>query len=147
MTRLAIELVPSTCWFSNVRSEVTRKVWDTLRRQVYAEASNACEICGGQGRRHPVECHEDWHYDDATKVQTLRRMLALCPACHEVKHFGLAEKRGRGQAAFNHLRKVNGWSIDEAVDHLSRGILAHRQRSLHEWTLDISFLREFGVSA
>jgi hypothetical protein len=57
-TRLTVELVPSTCRYTNVRSHVPKAVWDRLRRQVAAEAGDRCEICGGQGRRWPVECHE-----------------------------------------------------------------------------------------
>jgi hypothetical protein len=78
-TRLTVELVPSTCWYTNVRSNVSKAVWDRLRRRVAAEAGKRCEICGGRGRRWPVECHEVWHYDDATKVQRLERLVALCP--------------------------------------------------------------------
>lgn len=40
----------------------------------------------------PVECHEVWDYDDDRKIQRLERRVALCPACHEVKHAGLASK-------------------------------------------------------
>src|SRR2546423_14926422 len=57
-TRLTVELVPSTCWYSNVRSHVPKAVWDGLRRQVGANPGNCCEICGGRGRRWPVECQE-----------------------------------------------------------------------------------------
>src|SRR5207302_1396445 len=82
-TRLTVELVPSSCWYTNVRSHVPKTVWDRLRRQVAAEAGNRCEICGGRGRRWPVECHEVWEYDDDEKIQRLQRLVALCPACHE----------------------------------------------------------------
>ncbi len=37
-TRLTVELVPSTCWYTNVRSHVPKAVWDRLRRQVADEA-------------------------------------------------------------------------------------------------------------
>lgn len=32
-TRLTVELVPWTCWYSNIRSHVRKAVWDRLRRQ------------------------------------------------------------------------------------------------------------------
>jgi hypothetical protein len=57
-----------------------------------------CEICGGRGPEHPVECHERWRYNDLIRTQTLVRMIALCPACHQVKHVGLANVRGKGCA-------------------------------------------------
>ena len=140
-TRLTVELVPSTCWYTNVRSNVSKAVWDRLRRHVAADAGQRCEICRGRGRRWPVECHEVWHYDDATKVQRLDRLVALCPACHEVKHSGLASKRGRLEAVIDHLADVNGWSPDDAALYLEVAFEQWARRSRHQWTLDISTLR------
>jgi hypothetical protein len=97
--RLTIELVPRTCWFSNVRDQVPRGDWDRIRREVYERAGKRCEVCSGRGSRHPVECHEVWEYDETAHVQRLVRMIALCPACHEVKHIGLAGLKGRGEQA------------------------------------------------
>jgi hypothetical protein len=47
--RLTAEFVPSTCWYTNVRSYVSKAVWDWLRRQVAADAGQRCEVCGGAG--------------------------------------------------------------------------------------------------
>ena len=58
--RLTIELVPQTCWFSNVRSEVSAADWDRLRKLTSNAAGGRCEVCGGRGPRWPVECHEIW---------------------------------------------------------------------------------------
>jgi hypothetical protein len=138
---LTVELVPSTCWYTNVRSNVPKAVWDRLRRRVAAEAGRRCEICGGRGRRWPVECHEVWHYDDATRVQRLERLVVLCPACHEVKHAGLASKRGRLDSVVRHLAAVNGWSAEDAELYLESAFETWATRSRHEWTLDISVLR------
>ncbi len=96
--RLTIELVPKTSWCHNVRALTDELGWDRIRRQVYRQAGYRCEICGGRGPEHPVECHEVWRYDDRTRVQLLVRMIALCPACHQVKHLGLANVQGRGRA-------------------------------------------------
>jgi 5-methylcytosine-specific restriction endonuclease McrA len=145
-TRLTVELVPSTCWYTNVRSNVSRAVWDRLRRRVAADAGHRCEICGGRGRRWPVECHEVWAYDDATKVQRLERLVALCPTCHEAKHPGLASKRGRLDAVTGHLAAVNGWTPDDAALYLEVAFEQWAARSRHQWTLDISVLADhYGV--
>src|SRR5688500_8134041 len=48
-TLLTVELVPRTCWFSNLRSELSQDEWDRLRRSVYERAGNRCEVCGGKG--------------------------------------------------------------------------------------------------
>src|SRR5260221_7272932 len=100
--RLTIELVPATSWLANVRAVVTPQTWARLRGQVGNAAGWRCEICAGQGRHHPIECHEVWHYDDNNHIQQLVRLIALCPACHRVKHIGLTTKRGGGDAALHH---------------------------------------------
>ena len=146
-TRLTVELVPSTCWYTNVRSNVSKAVWDRLRRRVAAEAGRRCEVCGGRGRRWPVECHEVWHYDDETKVQRLEGLVALCPACHEVKHAGLASKRGRLPAVVEHLAVVNGWSVADAELYLEVAFEQWAARSRHRWALDISALQtHYGIT-
>lgn len=52
--RLTIELVPQTCWFSNVRDQVSGEDWDRIRRQIYKRSGQCCEVCGGRGSRHPI---------------------------------------------------------------------------------------------
>lgn len=82
--RLTVELIPSTSWFTNVRSHLPTGEWDLVRRAVYRRARYRCEVCGGRGGgpdgpNHPVECHEVWAYDDEHHVQRLERLVALCP--------------------------------------------------------------------
>ena len=143
--RLTIELVPQTCWFSNVRSEVSLADWDWLRKTTAANAEIRCEVCGGRGPKWPVECHEIWDYDDARRVQTLRRLTALCPTCHEVKHMGFANVRGRGDIAAKHLAKVNGWSAPEADRYIAEQFAVWERRSRVEWTLNLSWLEQCGI--
>jgi len=47
--KLSVELVPASCWCSNVRDHVRRAQWDQLRRETYRQAQYCCEICGGRG--------------------------------------------------------------------------------------------------
>lgn len=143
---LTIELVPQTCWFSNVRSEVSADDWDRLRKAIYEEAGDRCQVCGGRGPKWPVECHELWHYDDKRRLQTLRGLTALCPACHEVKHIGLANVRGRGQIAARHLAKVNGWTQQEADRYIAEQFSVWQERSRFQWKLDLSWLEQFGIT-
>lgn len=137
--KLSIEMVPSSSWYSNVRSQVTTAEWNRLRRACYQAAENKCEICGGVGRQHPVECHEVWRYEEAG-VQKLERLIALCPACHQVKHFGLATTRGRTNEAIRHLAKVNGWSTTEAERYADHCWAVWEQRSTQNWQVDVSCL-------
>jgi 5-methylcytosine-specific restriction endonuclease McrA len=143
---LTIELVPATCWFSNVRSEVSEGDWKKLKRITFQKAKYRCEVCGGQGEQWPVECHEIWHYDDENLVQTLAGLIALCPSCHEVKHMGLAHVKDRGDIAAQHLARVNGWTMEETEKYIDEQFDVWRWRSKHEWALDISWLDHFGIS-
>ena len=138
--KLTIELVPKSCWYSNVRSEVSKEKWDELRRETYAKAGHCCEVCGGKGPRWPVECHEIWDYNDEQKKQTLKGLIALCPDCHECKHMGRAQVVGRGLEAAEHFAKVNGINISEASRAISEAFDVWRERSQHQWELDISWL-------
>jgi hypothetical protein len=142
---LTVELIPRTSWFRNVRSHVSASEWERLKRIVSERAGRRCEICGGRGERWPVECHEVFAYDDEQHVQRLARLVALCPACHEVKHIGLAGVRGHRARAVSHLARVNGWSNADAELYLEACFEQWLRRSNHEWTLDLSLLEQFGI--
>ncbi len=141
--RLTIELVPKTSWYNNVRALTDELGWDRIRRQVYRQADYRCEVCGGKGPEHPVECHEVWRYDDRTGVQLLVRMIALCPACHQVKHIGLANVKGQSAQARGHLARVNGWTLAQADAYIAEAFQVWAQRSGGPWTLDLEGLRPY----
>jgi hypothetical protein len=140
---LVPELVPESSWCNNLRSELERGAWDVLRKEVYRLANYRCEICGGRGEKWPVECHEVWEFDEGKGVQRLVRLEGICPACHEVKHIGLAEVRGRYEAAMGHLCKVNGCGRAEGERIVEKAFDDWGRRSEMEWKLDLSFLAEF----
>ncbi len=143
--KLTIELVPATCWFSNVRAVLTNKQWDVLKHRVYSAAYDTCEICGGIGPKHPVECHEIWHYDDKKLIQKLVGMIALCPDCHMVKHIGLAQIQKKGDLAIKHLMKVNKLKKTDAEKYVAECFKKWAERSQKKWKLDISHLKEYGI--
>lgn len=142
---LTVELVPITSWGANLRSRLPTKDWDKLRRRQYTLANYCCQICKGKGPRHPVECHEIWHYDDESHVQTLKGLIALCPACHGVKHLGRSYAVGLADVAIAHLRDVNGWDVERAECYIEGVFIQHAQRSQHEWTLNLEWLSTVGV--
>jgi len=143
---LTIELVPKTAWFTNVRSNVLRKDWDMLRKTVYKKANYKCEICGGVGNKHPVECHEVWEYNDKIHTQKLIRLIALCPICHEVKHIGLAYSRERGDIVKAHLSKVNDWSDKDTDWYIKKQFDIWSYRSRFKWKIDLTWLEEKGIN-
>lgn len=138
--KLTIELVPESCWYSNVRSEVSKEEWDYLRKDCYKKANYCCEICGGKGDKWPVECHEIWNYDDKKKIQKLERLIALCPNCHKVKHIGLTTMNGELDLAIRHLMIVNKISEKEANSIIKKSFSIWKKRNQFDWSLDISYL-------
>lgn len=144
LPKLTVELIPSTCHFSNVRTTVTSAEWDKIRYISYAAADNKCEICGdtgkNQGYNHNVECHEIWHYDDINHIQTLTGLISLCPTCHQVKHIGRAIAIGKSVVCFKQLAKVNQWTRPEILAHIEASFELHHIRSKFQWELDLSLL-------
>jgi len=142
---LTIELVPKTCWYSNVRTNVPKEIWDKLRTATYKKANHICEICGGKGTKWPVECHEIWHYDDNRRIQRLENLIALCPSCHEVKHIGLAGVNGRDHIAKKHLAIVNDWTKKQVDQYVTEVFKIWLTRSKHEWILNVEWLENQGI--
>jgi hypothetical protein len=128
--RLAIELVPRPLWGRNLHNA---SWWPAESRRQRAQHP-LCEICGASSQ----EVHEVWEYDDQQHVQRLARLIALCRACHEVKHFGLARIKGCGAQAQAHLMRVNAWGVAQAEAHIAEVRALWRERNCHAWTQDLS---------
>lgn len=45
---LFVDLVPRSCWFTNVRYCVNPSDWDRLRNFIYSRAKFKCECCNSQ---------------------------------------------------------------------------------------------------
>ena len=138
--KLEVELIPRSSFFTNLRSELSKEKWDVLRKKCYSNAGYRCEICSGKGEDWPVECHEVWSYKGG--IQKLMRLIALCPACHMVKHFGLAKLQGNGDKALTHLMTVNKISKQAAEAHISEAFETWHDRNQVNWILDISSIEE-----
>jgi hypothetical protein len=142
--KLTVELVPSTSWGANLRSELSREGWDRLRRACYRRAEFRCEICGGRGAAHPVECHERWEYDEGRGIQRLVGLIALCPGCHAVKHLGRTMAEGGYDAAVEHLMRVNGWGREVTHRYVDYVFALWERRSGMAWRLDIDWVGKNG---
>lgn len=146
---LFVDLVPSSCWFTNVRSCVSQKDWERLRRMITRRAQFRCEACGASEDRETrrwLEAHERWTYDDATRTQRLARLICLCTDCHTATHFGRAQVIGIADAALVHLRAVTGMSKAHADAHVADAFRTWEQRSRSTWDLDLSILLDAGVT-
>lgn len=166
---LYVDLIPSSCWFTNARSCVSPADWERLRRMVTGRVGGRCEVCGhtpaetaqmlrgvakvgremGEAVPDPdpvyLEVHERWRYWDHQHVQQLRRLVCLCTCCHEVTHFGLTTERGRDAEAYAHLRGVTNCSVAAAVRHIDGAFALWQDRSIWTWHLDLSILTNAGI--
>lgn len=146
---LTIELVPSSSWYTNVRSQVSKKVWDNIRNITYSKAGNICEICGGSGKEqgysYSVECHEIWEYDDVNHVQKLTGMIALCPNCHKVKHAGLTITKGGKHLVLSQLQKVNNINSFEANKIINEAMVKWSYRNRFKWKVDTTYLQKHNL--
>ena len=140
--KLTIESIPLSLWGVNLRDKLGTVAWAKVRSACYAKAGHVCEICGGVGPKHPVECHEIWAYDDERRIQKLAGFIALCPACHEVKHYGRACAGGRAAQAQQHFLNVNGCTPQEMRAHIENAKARWIARSRAEWTQDLSWFQE-----
>ena len=138
--KLELELVPKSTWGWNLRSILSAKQWDKIRRGVYKASNYHCDICGGQGSAHPVECHEKWVYDDSTHIQRLVGLEALCPECHHCRHMGRTIALGLGDQALRHMAQVNGSTVDKMRDLVSVSFQVWEERSRFKWTLDTTWI-------
>lgn len=137
--KLKIELVPSSCWYSNLRNAVKREVWNRQRFKSYYEAGYRCSICGVN---RVLYCHEVWSYDDDELVQTLEGFVALCENCHMIKHIGYAGVRASEgkldyQALVKHFMRVNGCSYEDFVMARSITFKVWEERSMYDWTCEL----------
>ena len=145
---LFVDLIPTTCWFTNVRSCVAPRDWERIRRMVTRRAGYTCEACGAaenRADRRWLEAHERWKYDHRASTQSLRRLVCLCADCHRVTHYGLAEVQGTAEQALQHLMSVNELDLPNAKRHVAIAFDYWRARSRRTWTLDLSILTRQGI--
>lgn len=141
---LFIDLVPSTCWFSNVRSCIHPKHWDRVRNYIYERTNYSCECCGINTKEDTtngqLEAHERWNYDEENKIQKLTRIVSLCHQCHQSTHMGLAGILGKRNEAETHLKKVCIFTDEQVKLHRDEAFALWRKRNESEWKLDISLI-------
>lgn len=142
---LFIDMVPSSCWFTNARSATSKKHWKYLSAAIASRSENTCECCKNTFERKELECHERWYFDESKKTQKLKRLISICNQCHEATHFGFAGVKGRGEHAKQHLMRINGWDNATVDFHVKSSFLLWEMRSSIQWSLDLSIISNAGI--
>ena len=143
---LYIDLIPSSCWFTNVRSCVHPRDWDRLRRHVYERVNNKCECCNIDPGDESLEAHERWQYDEHTRTQKLVRLIALCNACHLATHLGFANAHGDLVKAGKQLNKLRNFTALDIERHYIESLEINKTRSAITWNLDLSLITDNGIA-
>lgn len=138
------DMLPTTSWEANLRTIFSEAEWNRLRKFCYQAAGNTCVACGSRGEPH-VEAHESWRFNEQTGVQSLRGLLCLCPTCHKAKHLGYANRIGRLPQVLDRLMWLNDWDKPTLTAELAKVEARQEELSKRAWTLDLSFLRTYGV--
>jgi len=140
--KLNFELIPDSCWYSNLRTILQPKMWDIVRRDAYERANGKCMICGKPCRR--LEAHERWSYDEKKGVQKLEDVVAVCHNCHSVIHIGRTQLVGNDNRAITHFCRINGCKYMDYVHALGEANRIHQRRNkVKDWKLDLSWLNRF----
>ncbi len=140
--KLDFELVPDSCWYSNLRTLLKPKMWDVIRKEAYFRAEGKCMICGRKVTR--LEAHERWSYNLETKVQKLEEVIAVCHSCHSVIHIGRTQLLGDEDKAIAHFQRVNKASYADYIKALKRANELHQLRNMvDEWSLDLGYLKRY----
>jgi len=156
---LSIDLVPKNAWGHNVRAVVSNHEWKMLRWHFGASLEQPtpgggaicgrssrgnnfliCNICGR--RSDNLHLHELWQFDDIELIQKLIGCRAICEECHNSIHFGRSKAVGFEKQALSHIQKINGWSDEDAINHVNSSFKEWRRRDRLHYKLDLSYLLE-----
>ena len=138
--KLEIELIPEKSWGRSLANILPQPVWDTLRREVYAEFGYSCAICSTDDKE--LHCHEVWEYKG--KIQFLKGFQCLCRDCHNIKHWGrtiyLLHDGKFTQDYIDSLRKhfceVNQCTEMDMIRHIVEAGDKNLKRSRYRYTID-----------
>ena len=140
--KLNVELVPDGCWYSNLRSILSKKQWDFLRDYAKEKSGGKCSICGKKVKG--LHAHERWSYDEKNAVQKLEDIIAVCPDCHSVIHIGRTQLLGFEDDAIKHFKKVNKCDFQGYVLALQEATQKSVELStIDAWALDLTWLERF----
>ena len=142
-------MVPQSLWGKNLRAVIHKQDWDVVRKTAYRKYGHRCGVCGGQGPKWPVEADEAWDYDDANCHSTLKGVIALCPACHAIRHWGRTSIKGREEEdrALTWMMDLNRWSRRKAREVVDDAFAQWQQRSKVRWSIDYSWVTHaYGIS-
>ena len=140
--KLNFEILPSGAFGNNLRTVLSKKAWDFIRKDAYDRAGGKCAICGRAVKR--LEAHERWSFDKEKRLQKLEDVLGICHACHSVIHIGRTQVIGFEDDAIKHFKWVNKCDYQGYIQALGDATQKSVDLStVDSWSLDLSWLERF----
>jgi hypothetical protein len=127
---LPIESIPVTSWGVSLSNKLDKDKWDKFRREVYARANHACEVCRATDEQ--LHCHESWAFKEREKIQFLVKVKCLCKTCHEATHYfrsSVVFRLTYTNYLKEHLIKINKITEEEFERYLAKLTLIIQYRS------------------
>ena len=128
--KLTFQLVPSTCWYTNLRSILPN--WSEISYNI--RLKNQCDICGTKS--DTFDAHEVWKYDDIAHIQSLDKIICVCKNCHNVIHFGHTQIEGDSELAYEWYKKINNLTDEQADKDIGEAFTVWEYRSKFNWKLN-----------
>ena len=140
--KLNFEILPSGAFNNNLRTVLSKKAWDFIRKDAYFRHGNKCSICGAKPKR--LEAHEVWNFDLQTKTQTLVDVISVCHLCHSVIHISRTQLVGEEDKAIIHFKKVNGVDFTAYTTALKNANLKNIELDKVDcWALNLDWLKRY----
>ena len=136
---LTFDLIPSTMWGQNFRSQKSKVLWEKLRSLIM---TNKCSVCGSTVG--PFHCHEKWLYIviEGIHYQKLVGVECCCVDCHDIHHVGRTNaiaSKSRIEILKQHYCRVNSCTIIDYLSDKREAFEVWRERSRFYWRIDLSW--------
>ena len=80
-------------------------------------------------------------------MQHLTGLIALCPTCHKVKHWGRSEVVGENMRALReHMMSINVWTRDMVDAAVTYEFEVWNRRNKTHWTLNLDYVGSIRAS-
>ncbi|MDR1991130.1 MAG: hypothetical protein LBP70_00125 [Mycoplasmataceae bacterium] len=136
--RLKIQIIPEKNHEVNLHEIVKFKEdWEYIQKCVknYSRhlanqnGMGKCCYCNKVYRIGLIECHEEWDWDVDTHKQLLKRVVPVCPFCHNVVHFGQGDE-GFRRLAYSWLKYIDKFNDEQSEAY--RNYIYNIQRTLYD---------------
>lgn len=140
VARLSLDLVPSTTSDAGIPEFLPEVDQCRLGMIVFRRSQGACQACG-QAVEYPpgkmVPTHPRWHFLD-NGVQVLVRVMHLCPGCLAASTWAGEDASQVPDEVVDRFMRVNQWSRQQVLDHITHELSLCRERSNRDWGVDMS---------